>query len=425
MPDLLSSLAAATPVFWRNPSLNQNEHCTLPEHFEGNAIGAVAVRQAQNRLEKFAPLLAKLFPELAAVNGLIESDLVAAPKMQEALGLPLTSGQLWVKADHALPVAGSVKARGGFHEVLEVTEQIALKHRLLSPEKGILNLLQPDARKVFSQYQIAVGSTGNLGMGIGVMAAALGFRAVVHMSSEAKNWKKDRLRRRDVEVVEHSGDYEQAVCQGRQFAESDPQCHFVDDERSTSLFLGYAASAFHFQKQLQERCIQVDAEHPLCVYIPCGVGGAPSGIAWGLHHVFGNQVRCYFAEPVQSPCFLIQMLAGLSEHPSVYEFGLNNRTEADGLAVPRASLLAAECMKNILAGVFTVEDSTLFRHLQILFSSHGIRIEPSAAAGFSGPQWLADKCNPRTTHVVWTTGGSLVPDAEFQKFLAWPASRAG
>jgi D-serine dehydratase len=420
MPDLLTSLSAALPVFWSNPLLNQKTQSDLPEHYEGNAIGLEAIRRAEKRFKTFAPLLAQLFPELATVNGQIESDLVPVPAMQNALELPSTCGQLWVKADHALAVAGSVKARGGFHEVLEVTEQISQKHNLLSLEDDILSLLQAPAREVFSQYQIAVGSTGNLGMSIGVMAAALGFRAVVHMSSEAKNWKKTRLRSLGVQVVEHFGDYEQAVFQGRLLAESDPLCHFVDDERSTSLFLGYAASAFHFQKQLQERCIQVDAGHPLCLYIPCGVGGAPSGIAWGLHHVFGRHVRCYFAEPVQSPCFLVQMLTGMTKHPSIYDFGLNNRTEADGLAVPRASLLAAECMKSILAGVFTVEDATLFQHLQLLFSTEGIRIEPSAAAGFSGIRWLADKCNPLTTHVVWTTGGSLVPDAEFQKFLAWP-----
>lgn len=222
MPDLLTSLSAALPVFWSNPLLNQKTQSDLPEHYEGNAIGLEAIRRAEKRFKTFAPLLAQLFPELATVNGQIESDLVPVPAMQNALELPSTCGQLWVKADHALAVAGSVKARGGFHEVLEVTEQISQKHNLLSLEDDILSLLQAPAREVFSQYQIAVGSTGNLGMSIGVMAAALGFRAVVHMSSEAKNWKKTRLRSLGVQVVEHFGDYEQAVFQGRLLAESDP-----------------------------------------------------------------------------------------------------------------------------------------------------------------------------------------------------------
>ena len=421
MTSLHRSISTATPVLWSNPLRASVTGLPLPDKFDGKPIGVLAIQEARARFQRFTPLLAKLFPELEHSKGQIESEVLPIPFMQEALGLPLAMGKLWLKADHSLAVAGSVKARGGFHEVLEFAEKIALKHGLISPETGYLPLSVPRARSVFEKYQIAVGSTGNLGMSIGVMAAALGFRAVVHMSSEAKEWKKRRLRLKGVEVVEHPGDYEQAVNQGRQLAQVDPLCHFVDDERSTSLFLGYSACAVHLQSQLMAQCVTVDESHPLLVYIACGVGGAPSGIAWGLHHVFGKNVHCYFAEPVQSPCFLIQMLATDENHPSVYDYGLSNRTEADGLAVPRASVLASETMHSIVAGTFTVEDSTLFKHLQLLHAAQGLRIEPSAAAGFSGPRWLQGDvlACPGATHLVWTTGGSLVPDDEYQKFLEW------
>ncbi len=424
MTDLHRSISTATPDFWCNPRRTAAANGPRPEQFGGKPIGILAIHEADARFQRFAPLLATLFPELVPSKGQIESDLLPIASMQEALGLPLEKGRLWLKADHGLPVAGSIKARGGFHEVLEVAERLALQYKLIDSDAGYLALSQSKARQVFAKYQIAVGSTGNLGMSIGVMAAALGFRAVVHMSHEAKDWKKERLRGRGVEVVEHPGDYEQAVSRGRQLAKADPLCHFVDDERSTSLFLGYSACAFHLQRQLIAQQVTVDDLHPLLVYIPCGVGGAPSGIAWGLHHVFGNHVHCYFAEPVQSPCFLIQMLANEGQHPSVYDYGLSNHTEADGLAVPRASLLAGETMQSIVSGSFTVEDATLFKHLDMLRSTQGLRIEPSAAAGFSGPQWLKDDVLACTgaTHLVWTTGGSLVPDTEYRKFLDWSPS---
>jgi D-serine dehydratase len=412
----LSKLGSATPQLWTSP----NREPARTSDTRDARLRPGGMQAARDRFTRFAPLLAHLFPELTASEGRIESALLPAPAMQQALGMPARQGRLWVKADHSLPVAGSIKARGGFHEVLEVTERLALENDLLLAGTDYRTLASPAARALFARHQIAVGSTGNLGMAIGVLAAALGFRAVVHMSTDAKDWKKERLRQHGVEVVEHAGDYERAVSAGRTRAETDPLCHFVDDERSESLFMGYGAAAWHLQDQLRAQGVEVNAQYPLIVYLPCGVGGAPGGIAWGLHQLFGRHVHCFFAEPVQSPCFLLQMLAAHGGNPSVYDFGLTNQTEADGLAVPRASLLAADVMRALLAGVFTVEDQTLFDHLALLRATEGMRIEPSAAAGFSGPAHLADRADlacPGANHVVWTTGGLLVPDAQYQGFL--------
>lgn len=424
----IESLRQARPAFWGG----RGAGCRSTLHLE-----PAQVQQAVDRFKRFAPLLQRLFPELQASGGRIESPLLTVPAMQQALGLTPAMGQLWVKADHSLPVAGSVKARGGVHEVLEYAEQVAQQHGLLA-DGDYAQLASEQARAVFARYEVAVGSTGNLGLSIGVMASALGFQATVHMSADAKQWKKQRLRARGVQVVEHEGDYAQAVAAGRALAEQDPHCHFVDDEHSLSLLLGYAASAPYLVAQLAEQGRVVDEKHPLFVHIPCGVGGAPGGVALGLQQVFGPHVHCFFAEPVQSPCFMVEMLAGtaalpgMARHPSVYELGLNNRTEADGLAVPSASELAADVVRGFLAGVFTVEDETLFRHLALLQQTQGLQIEPSAAAGFSGPRALLESAAGQdylqrqnllphmqnATHIVWTTGGLFVPDEEYARFLA-------
>jgi len=431
----LLSLQQAQPCFWANPDRAPALPRVLAAEGAAEAAGISIddTKAAVARFGRFSALLADLFPELEG-HGVIESPLLPATALQPALNWADGSGALWIKADHRLPVAGSIKARGGLHEVLEFAERLALEHGLIAPSddaQAYRALASPKARALFGRYQVAVGSTGNLGLSIGVAASALGFQAVVHMSADAKEWKKERLRQRGVRVVEHAGDYERAVAAGRAEAEADPLCHFVDDERSLSLLLGYSAAAFHLQAQLGAAGIAVDAGHPLFVYLPCGVGGAPAGIAFGLRQLLGPHVHCFFAEPVQSPCFLVQMLAGEGGHPSVYDHGLTNDTEADGLAVPRASLLAAALMRTVISGCYTVRDATLFEHLAQVLDTTGERIEPSAAAGFSGPglltgsaagrEWLGstglDRVLAHSTHLVWTTGGLFVPPQEYARFV--------
>ena len=46
----------------------------------------------------------------------------------------------------------------------------------------------PKLRAHLAEREIVVGSTGNLGLSVGLGAAALGMRAVVHMSTDAKAW---------------------------------------------------------------------------------------------------------------------------------------------------------------------------------------------------------------------------------------------
>ncbi|HEX5460400.1 MAG TPA: D-serine ammonia-lyase [Steroidobacteraceae bacterium] len=388
------------------------------------------IYDAEARLSSYGGLLMHLFPELRPTVGTIESPLYHAGKFQAALSPGCELGRWLIKGDHALPVAGSIKARGGIYEVLLHAEALALRHGLLSQKDDRGILASPRVRALYGEHVIAVGSTGNLGLSIGIIATALGFRAKVHMSGVAKSWKIDRLRARGVEVIRHNGDFGAAVASGREIAREDSRTYFVDDENSWSLFFGYSVAALRLQRQLAERHIQVDAQHPLFVYLPCGVGGAPGGISFGLRTIFGDHVHCFLAEPVSSPCMLVR-LAVLDDRPcSVSVLGLDNRTEADGLAVGKASELAAGVMRHLVSGVFTVRDEELFEDLYRLEVTEGLRIEPSAAACLRGPQWILHseagrryqrnlgiaEVMDKATHVLWTTGGSLVPEDEYHGF---------
>ncbi len=421
MNPALEILALGRPYLW----LNDRQGATLP----ASSPPADLIADAAARFARCKGLLAALFPELASQGGLVQSPLEDAAALRDDTWQgDALAGRWFIKRDDLLPVAGSIKARGGFHEVLSIAEDLAIEGGLIEADTPRTQLTQQLCRNLFERHALAVGSTGNLGLSIGVIGAALGFRTIVHMSVEAKEWKKERLRARGVDVVEHAGDYEAAVAAGRAQAAMTPNMHFVDDESSERLFFGYSVAARELASQLEAAGCYVDRDHPLFVYIPCGVGGAPGGITFGLKSVFGDAVHCFFAEPCASPCMLLRLAEPENSALSVYDIGLNNETVADGLAVGRASPLVAPLMSSQLAGVFTVDDERLFVELGRVKRRMGIELEPSAAAALHGPslllrseigmQYLATRGIDATsaTHVVWATGGSLVPDVERRRF---------
>ncbi|MEA4966176.1 MAG: D-serine ammonia-lyase [Oscillospiraceae bacterium] len=407
----VEALRRGEETFWLNPKLTP-----FAEADFGYPLTAAQIADAEARLRRFAPFLAARFPETA--DGLIESALRETPAMQAALGCGIP-GRMFLKMDCDLPIAGSVKARGGIYEVLKHTEDLARKAGLLTPDDDYRRLLEH--RDFFSQYSVQVGSTGNLGMSIGIMSAAIGYRAVVHMSADAKQWKKDLLRQNGVTVREYGGDYSAAVQEGRRVSDADPKSYFVDDENSVDLFLGYAVAAGRTKAQLDALDIPVDAAHPLFVYLPCGVGGAPGGITFGMKQLFGDSVHCFFAEPTQAPCMLLGMATGLGHHISVQDIGLTGLTQADGLAVGRPSGFVGRVMENLLSGEATIRDARLFDYLRLLLRTENLFMEPSSCAAYAAPaalfsteagaRYLETHCGTlaHATHIVWSTGGRLVP----------------
>ncbi|QHA93763.1 D-serine ammonia-lyase [Bacillus sp. N1-1] len=401
---LLDDLLQFKEVYWRNPQKG-----IIPQTTD---LSMADILDAEARMKRFAPYFRKVFPE---TNGIIESPISEISNMKAKLEEEeqiKISGDLLLKRDDILPIAGSIKARGGIYEVIKHAEKLALGHAILTKDDDYSILADKKFTEFFSAFSISVGSTGNLGLSIGIMSAKLGFTVTVHMSSDAKQWKKDLLREKGVQVVEHQADYGAAVEEGRKQCEKKLTCYFIDDENSKDLFLGYAVAALRLKKQFDERGIKVNAEHPLHVYLPCGVGGGPGGIAFGLHQVFGEHVHCYFAEPTHSPSMLIGLMTGLHDQVSVQDFGIDNKTAADGLAVGRPSGFVGRVMEPMLEGVYTVTDERMKEMLRWIYETERIKLEPSALAGMSGPQAVEGKSS-RGTHLVWATGGSLVPDEEW------------
>ena len=429
MKEYIERIKAAEELCWVNPNM-----VSAKEGLSQIEFNAEDVADAAARLRRFAPLIMHYFPETRAEGGIIESPLTEIPEMKEALnkdGARLT-GKLYLKRDSDLKVAGSVKARGGVYEVLKHTEDLALENGILSGiDDDYLKLASDEARAFFGEHKVQVGSTGNLGMSIGIMSAAIGYEAIVHMSMDAKQWKKDLLRERGATVIEYEGDYGAAVEQGRAESDADPMSYFVDDENSAALFLGYAVAAGRMDEQFKKEGIIVDDNHPLFVYLPCGVGGAPGGITFGLKLLYGDNVHCFFVEPTECPCVLVGLETGEMSKICVQDVGLSGKTEADGLAVARPSGLVCRLMNLLMSGEFTVNDDKLNFYLRKLYNSEGLYIEPSSCAGFIAPARISVDADARrylrqnelddrmadAVHIAWATGGSMVPQEIRNKLL--------
>ena len=123
----------------------------------------------------------------------------------------------------------------------------------------------------------------------------------------------------------------------------------------------------------------------------------------------------------------MSMITGLKNEIAVSDIGLDGRTEADGLAVGRASVLVSDVMETLLDGCYTIEDKRLYPFLSRLADTENIFIEPSSCASFPGPslvaadtKWLeakglADKMK-NASHILWATGGSMVPEDEMKSY---------
>lgn len=408
---LLQKIQSQVELFWENPDAR-------PFSQAEQTVDPALIEDAARRLERFAPFLAKVFPETAAQNGIIESALQEIPEMGRRVNCP---GRLMLKMDSHLPISGSVKARGGIYEVLRHAEDLAVKAGKLHLDDNYAILSEPEFRAFFGQFCMQVGSTGNLGMSIGIMSAALGFRTIVHMSADAKEWKKQLLRQHGVQVLEYAGDYSLAVAQGRENSNADPRSYFVDDEHSLDLFLGYAVAAQRLKAQLEAQKIQISQERPLFVYLPCGVGGAPGGICYGLKQIFGDAAYCFFIEPVATPCMLLGLATGKMEQADIRDYGLSGKTHADGLAVGRPSGLVCRAVRQLVSGIFTVRDAQLYDDLRLLSQAEDIFLEPSACASFAGPRRIAQtpfaERAKRAVHIAWATGGSMVPEQVMKQYL--------
>ena len=393
------------------------------------------IETAYQRLQRFRPLLAAVFSSAHMEPVGILSPISNVDDLYQALCSHMgccSPGTMYLKRDDSLPVGGSVKMQGALYHMLCLACGIAQMHLGFDPDgDDPLRLLSPECRSLFQSYSIHVASTGNLGISIGSCAAALGFHGYVHMSEDAADWKRALLRQHGVYVVEYDGPYEEAEIGCYAAAAKDSHGIVVRDD-SREFLLGYAAGVLPLKAQLSAQNIEISQKQPLFVYLPCGGGGAPTGISLGLKLLFGRDVHIFYCEPVLASCMLLGMASGLYEEISLADVGLSSDTLAEGLSVNRPSKHMGMASQSLVSGIITIPDARLLSDLRTLYRCHSIFIEPAAALSLSAPvqfllseagrQYLQQRqLSPETqafVHLAWATGGGLIPEPLRKSYLA-------
>ena len=129
---------------------------------------------------------------------------------------------------------------------------------------------------------------------------------------------------------------------------------------------------------------------------------------------------------------LLGMASGENDRVCVQDFGVDNRTAADGLAVGRASAFVGGLLRPFLSGCYSLSDERMYKMLARLADTEGIYLEPSALVGMYGPFLMEKSAAFRgyiahsgldaqmlhATHLVWATGGNMVPRAEMEKYYS-------
>lgn len=113
---------------------------------------------------------------------------------------------------------------------------------------------------------------------------------------------------------------------------------------------------------------------------------------------------------------------------SVRDFGIDGRTDADGLAVGRPSAFVGRVVEPLVSGIATISDNKLYDLMRGLLKEEEIFIEPSSCAAFAALirpedmktyiecEGLADKME-NAIHIAWATGGGMVPQETREAYL--------
>jgi cysteine synthase A len=307
-----------------------------------------------------------------ASRGLLETigntPLVELRSLSNATGC-----RILAKAEHMGP-GGSVKDRPAAHIIGELERQ-----GLLVPREA----RAPDDARVFT---VVEGTGGNTGVGMALVAAARGYKAIFTMPSNTAQSKIDVARAFGAEVI---------VCPMVAF--SDPRHYYHVAERLAretpnaiwgNQFEGLANSEAHFRSTGPELWKQAGHEVDGLV-LAAGTGGTMGGLSRFLRSV-NPRLAVWLIDPPGS---------SLAHYVETGEMApAAGSTVTEGIGIGRLTANFASSAR--IDGAFRGSNEEATAMCYYLLRREGIFVGPSAALNVAGAVKLARKLGPGHTIVT-------------------------
>jgi len=267
----------------------------------------------------------------------VETPLDFAPELSLRLG-----NEVWLKREDLQPVF-SYKVRGAYN---------------------LMRSLSQAARR----QGVIAASAGNHAQGVALAAQRLGIPAVIVMPKTTPEIKITAVRRRQVEVVLHGNNYDEAAAHAHEL-ERARGLTYIPPYDHPLVIAGQGTVAMEILRQHEG---VLDA-----IYVPIGGGGLIAGVAAYVKQIEPD-VRIIGVEPDEAPSMKRALEAGervVLEHVGIF---------ADGAAVRQAGAEPYRIVRELVDEVLVVSGDEICAAIKDIFEDTRAIAEPAGALALAG-----------------------------------------
>ncbi|WP_148254147.1 diaminopropionate ammonia-lyase [Aidingimonas lacisalsi] len=268
----------------------------------------------------------------------------------------------------------SFKALGGAYAVLRL-----LKRQL--PSATTEELLAGKHRDAATHVTVCCATDGNHGRSVAWGAHLFGVACVIYLHHTVSQAREDAIRRFGAEVRRVRGNYDDAI---RQAAEdADTHGWFVVSDTSYPGYMSIPRDVMQGYTVMIDEAVQQLPQPPTHCFIQGGVGGLAAATVAQLWEAYGERCpRIVVVEPDQAACLITSAREG---RPTPVHGDLD--TLMAGLACGETSLLAWEILDQGVDDYLTITDHAAVDAMRLL--ANGIDGDIPLVAGESAVAGLA------------------------------------